>query len=131
MAYYTDPNQTKFSLEEPLFEQTGQIPGPENPEVVIKTPLLKQKKFVIALIAVTTILVLAILFIVNAYIAGQKLVQEQEPEDTIDLQAVDPKDPIYLRIRSAQQELKDADPSKQDLIYPTMNYDIRLDEKKR
>jgi hypothetical protein len=131
MAYYTDPNQTKFSLEEPLFEQTGQIPGPENPEVIVKTPLLKQKKFIIGLIAAITLLVLVILFIVNAYIAGQKLVQKQEPVDTVNEVVKNPDDPLYQRIKSAQQELKEADPSEQDLIYPTMNYDIRLDEKRR
>jgi hypothetical protein len=131
MAYYTDPNQTKFSLEEPLFEQMGQIPGPENPEVVVKTPLLKQKKFIIALIGVVTVLVLVILFVVNAYIASQKRVQDQGEPEASPNTAVDTQHPLYQRIMSAQEELKDADPSEQDLIYPTMNYDIRLDGKKR
>lgn len=129
MAYYTDPNQTKFSLEEPLFEQTGQIPGPENPEIEVKTPLLKQKKFVIGLIVGFTLLVLLILFMVNAYIANQKRVQEQEPPESTTEEVNDPNHPLYLRIKSAQQELKDADPSEQDLIYPTLDYDIKLEDK--
>ncbi|MDQ5951365.1 MAG: hypothetical protein QG639_642 [Patescibacteria group bacterium] len=128
MAYYTDPNQTKFSLEEPLFEQTGQIPGPENPEIVEKTPLLKQKKFVIALIAGVTLLVLIVLFMINAYIASQKRVQEQGPPETTIEQVSDPNHPLYQRIKSAQQELKEADPSEQDLVYPTLDYGIRLED---
>lgn len=131
MAYYTDPNQTKFSLEEPLFEQMGQIPGPENPEVQVKTPLLKQKKFIIALIVIITLFVLFLLFIINAYISQQKLVQEQEPPESTVQQPSDPDHPLYQRIKSAQSELKDADPSKQDLVYPTMDHDIRLDADKR
>jgi hypothetical protein len=131
MAYYTDPNQTKFSLEEPLFEQMGQIPGPENPEVEVKTHLLKQKKFVIALIAVVTLLVLIILFVVNEYISRQKRVQQQEPEDSVIEVPENPNHPLYQRIKSAQQELKEADPSEQDLVYPTMDYNISLDEKRR
>lgn len=129
MPYYTDPNQTKFSLEEPLFEQTGQIPGPENPEPVVRTPLLKQKKFVIALIAGVTLFVLLVLFMLNAYITAQKKVQDEAPPDSQAQPDNTSNDPLYLRIKSAQQELKDADPSEQDLVYPSMDYNIRIDKK--
>lgn len=130
MAYYTDPNQTKFSLEEPLFEQMGQIPEPENPEVKETTPLLKQKKFVIMLIVGVTLVVLGVLYLINSYISQQKLVKDQElPEEVQEPQ--DPDHPLYQRIKSGQQELKDADPSQQDLVYPTLDYGIRLDPDKR
>lgn len=131
MPYYTDPNQTKFSLEEPLFEQAGQIPGPENPEPVRKTPLLRQKKFVIALIGVVTVIVLLLLFLINSYIATHKKVQDQAPPESEVETNTGSTDPLYLRIKSAQEELKDADPSEQDLVYPSMDYDIRLDPDKR
>lgn len=130
MAYYTDPNQTKFSLEEPLFEQMGQIPGPENPEIKVQTPLLKQKKFIIGLIAVVTLIILLMLYLINAYISGKKLIQDQAPPEFSAGEELQSTDPLYLRIKSAQAELKEADPSEQDLVYPTMNYDIRLDPEK-
>lgn len=125
-----DQSQTRFSLEKPLFEQMGQIPidEPENP--VPKVPLLKQKKFIILLIAGITVLILVILFIVNAYISQQKKVHtDGTPEET---EAASPgsSEPLKRRIDSAQKELKDADPSQQDLVYPTMDYQLRLDSKK-
>ena len=131
MAYYTDPNQTKFSVEEPLFEQMGQMPGPENPEPVVQKPLFKQKKFIIALIAIITLLILVMLFLVNAYINERKRVQEEEPPENVVETPSDPNHPLYQRIKSAQEELKEADPSEQDLVYPTMDYNIRLDPDKR
>lgn len=132
MAYYTDPNQTKFSLEEPLFEQMGGLPPDENPDEEIKrTPLLRQKKFIIVIIVGFILIVLGLLYLVNAYIQSQKLVQEQAPPENVETEVANPNDPLYRRIKSAQQELKEADPSEQDLIYPTMDYDIYLDEPDR
>lgn len=131
MAYYTDPNQTKFSLEEPLFEQTGQIPQDEILEPQKQKPLLKQKKFVISLIVGVTLLILLLLYLVNAYIESQKLVQDTGTPDATEEAVSGPKHPLLQRIESAQIELKDADPSEQDLVYPTMDYDIRLDRETR
>lgn len=127
-------DQTRFSLEEPLFEPMGQIPVDEpeiDPNQEPKTPLLRQKKFVIGLIIGVTILILVILFGVNAYIEQQKRVKPAETPPPEDIVINENDHPLLQRIMIAQQELKEADPSKQDLTYPSMDYSISIDPVKR
>lgn len=131
MATPSDQNQTKFSVEKPLFEQMVQIPEDENPEIVVQVPLLKQKRVIIGLIVGLTVVALIILFLVNRYIQNSKLVHtlDTDQPDTATISAN--VDPLLLRVMTAQQALKEADPAKQDLIYPTLDYDIKIDEKSR
>ncbi|PIY79479.1 MAG: hypothetical protein COY81_02305 [Candidatus Pacebacteria bacterium CG_4_10_14_0_8_um_filter_43_12] len=131
MPEYTDQNQTKFSVEKPLFEPLVQLPEDENPELIVKVPLLKQKRVIIGLIAGLTLMVLAMLFVVNAYIQNSKLVKNVQPDQTDTASLSANLNPLLLRVMIAQQQLKEADPSKQDLVYPTLDYDIRIDKKTR
>lgn len=130
MASHLNNDQTRFSLEEPLFEQMGQLPPePEPEEVAPKVPLLKQKKFVIGLIAGVTFIVLLLLFAINAYISQQKLVGNIPIPESPTTSVTENNDPLYQRITTAQQELKDADPSGQELVYPALDYNLRIDPK--
>lgn len=129
MASHLPNDQTRFSVEEPLFEQMGHMPAPDVVEVAPKIPLLKQRKFVLGLIAGITVLVLGLLFLINAYIAQQKLVKEPEIPDDPGQTAAGVSHPLLQRIMSSEAELKDADPSGQELVYPALDYKIRIDPK--
>ena len=130
MASHLPNDQTRFSLEEPLFEQMGQLPPEPVPDdLPPKVPLLKQKKFVIGLIAGVTVLVLIILFAINAYIIQQKQVKEPEVPTDSGETGSQANDPLLQRILNAQQTLKEADPSSQELVYPVLDNNIRIDPK--
>jgi ribosomal protein S17 len=129
MASHLPHDQTRFSVEEPLFEQMGHVPEPDVVEIAPRTPLLKQKKFVIGLIAGITIVILGLLFVINAYIAQQKLVKEPDLPDDPGQTTTGISHPLLQRIMSSETELKAADPSGQDLVYPALDYNIRIDPK--
>jgi len=124
--------QTQFSLEEPLFEQMGQMP----PEEVVeetkpKLPWYKQKKLVAFMIIGTSVVVLLVLFVVAQVIFQGRLPQLIDL-DPVEEAVVDRSNhPLMRRILAAERELREADPTKRELGYPTLNYELRLDEQRR
>lgn len=124
-------DQTRFSLEEPLFEDMVQMPQPEPEDLPPKVPLFKQKKFIIGLIVGITVFVLIILYAINVYIENQKLIGEPELPTDSGQTDVQPTHPLLQRIMIAEEELEMADPSEQELIYPSLDYDIRIDPEER
>lgn len=124
-------DQTKFATEEPLFEPIGSYPEPEYEEREVKPPLLKRRKVVVTLVAAVTVLVMLLLLIVNVIIQRSKLVTVPEPSPTIENKRVPATEPLLKRVEVAKLELKEADPTKNELVYPTLDYSIRLDPKSR
>ncbi|MEX0895376.1 MAG: hypothetical protein WDZ94_00375 [Patescibacteria group bacterium] len=126
--------QTEFSLEEPLFEQVGQIPAdpePEDPESVDRLVWYKRKKLVAVIIFVATIVILALLFVINQIIMQGKLPSIVDLQD-LNTPTVDRTGhPLMQRIIAAERELVAADPTKRELGYPTLNYEIELDPTRR
>ncbi len=123
-------DQTKFSVEQPLFEQIGPLPEPEFVEKEIKPPLLKRKKVVIGLIAVVTFLVLLVLLLINMVINSRKKVTVPEASPTIGESRKVEVGPLLKRVEVAREELKEADPTKNELVFPTLDYSLRIDPKK-
>lgn len=125
-------DQTQFSLEEPLFEGMVQIP-PEPVEPTEEKPKIvwyKQRKLVIAAIIGVTIFVILLLFIINMIIVASRapFVPDSEavltPTPAVSTELLD-------RIEATQEELKEADPNQQQLVFPAVDMEIRLDPEKR
>lgn len=128
------PNdQTRFSLEEPLFEQMGQIPADPEPELEAKpvVPWYKRKKILMLIIIGVTFFILLILFVVAQLIRQGRLQTLVEPEESTEITQEQLSDPLLVRILAAEEELKAADPTKRELGYPTMDYQITLDQIRR
>ena len=127
--YSTD--QTKFSTEQPLFEPIGAYPEPEFLATNVKPPLLKRRKVVIGLIALVTLIVMLGLFIINLMIENNKKVTKPEPSPTIDNPNAVEVTPLLKRVEAAREELKEADPTKNELVFPALDYAVRIDPKSR
>lgn len=125
-------DQTQFSLEEPLFEQMGQMPVEEVvEEIKPKVPWYKRKKLVALVIGGTSLVALLLLFVVAQVIFQGRLPQLIEP-DPVEEEVVDRTNhPLMKRIMAAERELREADPTKRELGYPTLNYELTLDERRR
>ncbi len=119
-------DQTKFTQEEPLFEQ------PDSPELVVgeaqKTTKSANR---LILIGGGLLVVLMLLVIVVAALS-------QRPAKTSQVVASPSPSPVVLdetelarRVTQLKSDLTSADPTKQDLIFPPVNMDIRLDKKVR
>lgn len=117
-------NQTQFSFEEPIFEDPT-IYQEEKP-VVEEVPKKSRKKlYLIIGIGAFALLLILILFILIRMRGGT---QEDDP---LRRDPVAPEDlgPLEQRIEESRQLLEDADPTKQDLSYPPINFSLRLDPK--
>jgi len=123
-------DQTKFSVEQPLFEQIGALPEPEFVEQDVKPPLLKRRKVVIGLVIGITLLVLLILLLINTIINRSKLVAVPEASPTIEETRKVEVGPLLKRVEVVREELKEADPTKNELVFPTLDYSLRIDPKK-
>lgn len=126
-------SQTQFSLEEPLFEQMGQLPPePETEEVVkAKIPWYKQKKLLALIITISTIVILLLLFVINQFVLQGRLPGISEIIDREEEVVDRTSHPIMQRIIAADRELQAADPTKRELGYPTLDYTLHLDQPSR
>lgn len=122
MSKFENNNQTQFSFEEP-FENDVNVEIPVAPKPVVEGSQGSKKKKIIIISVVVLVLLLIILFIkLNS---RKKPVVETEEEQ----QAQEVKDlgPIEQRIKNAKDDLKIADPSRQDLTYPPVDFKLRID----
>ena len=126
-------DQTQFSLEEPLFQGPAPLPPePEKPPEAVtpRIPWYKQRRLVILAIAGVSILVLIILFIINMIVAASRVPIVSDPVSVIE------KDPavssqLLQRIELTKEELTEADPNQQQLVFPSVDMQVRLDSAKR
>lgn len=118
-------NQTYFSGEQ-TFYQDPELSSAEierrTQKELKKTPWHKQKKF-LALIPVIFILLVILLAII--------ILKRPKPEPELELppEQVVKEDTGYMieRIRRLQGELKQADPTKTDILFPPVDMAIELD----
>lgn len=117
-------NQTQFSFEEPIFEDQ-MVYAEEKPLADPSQKPKKSKKVVIfAIVGFVFFLILVILGIASM---GNKTEEntETEPEVVVTKEL----GPLQKRIEDARELLDLADPTKQDLSFPPVNMEIRLDPK--
>ena len=125
MNSFEEVNQTRFSVEEPIFTDFNvEVPVDEsNPEQ--KKPNKRKKVLIIGGIVFFVIMLLLIVFTSRG---GPVDIPIFEPEET---PVVVSDDPFEVRINNARLDLEIADPSNQDLTFPPVDMDIRIDKKKR
>jgi hypothetical protein len=133
-------DQTKFAEEEPLFEprsggkelnvkmptpaETSDL-APGNSDSSAKTPIKKSLFKKIILIAVGVIVFIVVL----ALIARQpQLGPSQEPTASPSPSPV-AVGALNQRVNQLKLDLKSADPTKQELVFPPVNLNLRLDKK--
>lgn len=125
-------DQTQFSLEEPLFENVAPLPPePEKPkEYTPKIPWYKQRKLVILAIVGVSILVLLILYLISIIVAASRAPVVSKPEEVLPVEQR-PESQLLQRIKITRDELNEADPNQQQLVFPAVDMDLRLDPQQR
>lgn len=130
-GHFDELDQTRFSVEEPMYEGMTPYPVDEQPQQVEKVPLLKRRKVVVGLIAGVILLVILILVIISVLVAQNRrptipdatpLPLEQRNSDAAFLEK---------KVNALQRELEAADPNKRELTFPSVDFTIRIDEAKR
>ncbi|MBP7740833.1 hypothetical protein KA089_01465 [Candidatus Woesebacteria bacterium] len=122
MSKFENNNQTQFSFEEPFETDVNvEIPVTSKP-VVEKSQKSNKKKYIIIVAVVFLLLLLVLILKLNS---RKKPVTEIEEEQ----QAQEVKDlgPIEQRIQNAREDLEIADPSRQDLTFPPVDFELRID----
>lgn len=120
-------NQTQFSFEEPFFEDITVPVGPKHE--VVEGPSKKSNKKLMLIIGFVGFLILILgLVVIFSLSKGEQTEQLQE-EELIEQKTT--TNPFQERITRAREELEDADPTKQDLSYPPIDMELRLDPKPR
>jgi hypothetical protein len=129
MATLEQTNQTQFSAEQPFFESPVGLP---QDEVVAKpvVPFFKRRKTILSIIAITTVVLLVVLFGVN-YIIERNRRLHTPPEVSIATPTPEPTNSLVEAVEQLRLELKQADPTQQQLQVPALDMTIRLDEKSR
>ena len=117
-------NQTQFSFEEPIFENQA-VYAEEKPEDT--KPQSKKKLFVVFGVIGFFVLLLLLIIVVRMSRNGQI----EEIIDEPDTQVSQELGPLEQRIKDARELLNLADPAKQDLAFPPIDMDLRLDPKER
>lgn len=118
-------NQTQFSFEEPIFANSAVYTEKKPEENPTQKPKSK-KKLVIIVICVFLILLLLLLLVL-----ASRMRRSTSQVDTDTPQPVQTEElgPFQKRIEGARELLELADPAKQDLAFPPVSLDIRLDPK--
>lgn len=118
-----DTNQTTFSWEEPLFEQTAAVSDPVAATAVPRKPwYTKPLVLVIGGLSLLLVILLALVLILRP--APPQFVLP-EPSASPFVSTV--SDPLKLRIQQLKLELEEADPTKQDLPYPPIDPTLKLE----
>lgn len=119
-------NQTQFSFEEPIFEDQAVYMG-ETPEEKEVKPKSKRNLIFIGIVG----FILFLLLIVVLLFASRNNKTDEVIEDENIVVVTKEMGPLQKRIEDARELLDTADPTKQDLSFPPLDMDIRLDPKTR
>ncbi len=119
-------NQTQFSFEEPIFENSAVYVEEKPVEEPTEKPQNKKKIIGIAIVGIVLILISVIVLISSMRNKTEEVI-ETEPEAVVTKEL----GPLQKRIEDARELLDLADPSKQDLAFPPVNMGIRIDPKEK
>lgn len=119
-------NQTQFSFEEPIFENQAVYmeDKPEDPDQKAKD---KKKKIIIGAVLGILLIIIAILLLLVINRKPAETIQEEVANEVVTKEL----GPLQKRIEDARELLELADPSKQDLAFPPIDLEIRLDKKEK
>lgn len=118
-------NQTQFSFEEPIFENEATYSEKPLAEVTDK-PKSKKKLFIFVIVGFfIVVFFLVILLVRNGKPSPEELAAEPASIPMKEL------GPLQQRIQDARDLLNLADPTKQDLTFPPVDLNIRLDPRER
>lgn len=126
MNEQTPVNQTQFSFEEPIFENT-QVYIDESKPSSPQTPNNK-KKYIFIGVGIC-LFVLVLVFLILVFILRRNLVTEDGDSQIRETKSATQLGPIEQRIEDARVLLNTADPTKQDLSFPPVDLNLRLDKK--
>lgn len=119
-------NQTQFSFEEPIFEDSAVYTEEKPLEEPTEKPK-KNKKLIVIAIAGIVLILISVIVLISSMRNKTVEVVETEPEAVVTKEL----GPLQKRIEDARELLDLADPSKQDLAFPPVNMGIRLDPKEK
>ncbi|MBU0974907.1 hypothetical protein KKD03_04370 [Patescibacteria group bacterium] len=126
MSKFEQTNQTEFSYEEPIFSGLNVDLPVEPKQVEPLTNKSKKKKLIIIGAVVFFLAIILLIVIIKSKKPQVEIVGEEEFEIiTRDL------GPFEERIRNARIDLEIADPSNQDLTFPPVDMELRIDKKER
>ncbi len=117
-------NQTQFSYEEP-FRQVPSVAG-EKTTATAQSPKSRRMMLIVGGVVLFFILII-LLVLVGRRPTITKTSPFQQPSEATPLPAE--ANPLRERVERLQTELEDADPTKQSLLFPPVDMDIRLDPK--
>lgn len=126
-------NQTQFSLEEPFLQpveasssQKKKKPEQDKKKQQLQKPPLKT--FVVIFLSVIVFCIMILLLFVNR--------ESVQPENLLPSASNTPSDdtqrtPLQEQMSDFAELLERSDPAKQALIFPPVDMELRLDDKKR
>lgn len=121
-------DQTQFSEEEPLFESPESHPKNIQPSVAVTPPAnSKHKKMLI--IGISIIAIILLIITILALAMGRPKGEVEESITPSPSPAAITESEMQSRITKLRSDLKEADPTKQDLTFPPVDLELRLDKK--
>ncbi|MBP7768220.1 hypothetical protein KA082_00095 [Candidatus Woesebacteria bacterium] len=124
-------DQTRFSLEEPMYEEYAKIPvDPSAKKVEIVQPLLKRKGVVVGIIVGGVIVLFLIILLLSVLLQAKKLLPGVI-DTPIQSQSTDVGGPLGERLQNLKAELKKADPNKSELAFPAVDFSIKIDDEEK
>lgn len=121
-------NQTQFTVEEPFMEDPL-APPVSNEAPKPKVPFLKRRKTIVGLLVLTLVISLGLLFGYAQYVAWQRRLSEP-PVPVVPTAAPLQRSSLYEEAQALKGQLKLADPVKQELLFPQIDPELRLEEKR-
>lgn len=118
-------NQTKFSFEEPIFADSAVYTEKKPEQDAAPKPKNNKRVLVVVIGIVLVVLLLLALLMASRMRRGVTQVEEDVSEP-VEVQELGP---LQKRIEEARELLELADPAKQDLAFPPVDLNIRLDPK--
>jgi hypothetical protein len=124
----TDTDQTQFATDSWLYEANRPDPAAQSTEP--KLPFWKTKQGKPAMIILGATLVFLLILIAAYYLKPRPEAIVEEEIDEATVAALD-LGPLGEKVKLLRQQLKAADPTKEQDPFPPVNLELRLDEAER
>ncbi|MDA1079675.1 MAG: hypothetical protein O2840_03245 [bacterium] len=120
-----DGDQSRFAAEEPLFESTQRVqPDVATVELTETELAAKKKKKVLGYAGLTFGAAILLLLVVSSLLPKSAAPATPDPDPVVS-PSLD-KTELQQRIESIRSDLRQADPSKQPLLFPPLNYKLGI-----
>lgn len=119
-----DGDQSRFAAEEPLFESVVRPVTVGESEVLTPELLAARKKKKLFIIGGLGFV--ALLFLLLFVSSGPKMLATPESVPVLDAPQMAQKTRLQLRLEDVRADFRQADPSKQPLLFPPLNYQLDI-----